>query len=109
MTHRRSFALMTAFLFAVSLAFASSASALPKCRDICTITCPCETPCIIFGTMEVTCAEWACDQDGSYASTELMTAEDFPILDFMDGAGHDSDVELAAAPVAEDTEQVAAE
>jgi len=107
MTHRRSFALMSALLFAASLVFSSSAAALPKCRDICTITCPCETPCIIFGTMEVTCAEWACGPPAG--SLSLMTVEEFPILDFMDGAGHGSDVEQAAPSVEEDADEVAAE
>lgn len=97
MTLRKSFALLAACLLTVS--FASTASALPRCLDVCTITCPCETPCVMFGTMVTTCADWACDNSGG--SFSLMSVEDFPILDYMDEASYGSDIDVAAETVEE--------
>lgn len=63
--HRKT---LTAVLVALALfAVATTASALPRCYEVCTITCPCETPCILFGNMQTTCAEWACDPDLSHS------------------------------------------
>jgi hypothetical protein len=106
MTHRKSLTLVTALLFAVSLAFASSAAALPRCPAVCTITCPCETPCILFGTIVATCAEFAC---GPPVNLTLVTVEEFPILEVTERATDDSTLDVSDNPNTGDTEQVAAE